>query len=96
MNRYGSLAQKHWQKFLPRRYEALGPNPETFFDQLGEEIFQRVDELTDALAGDGFRGEGYMERLGRLNMARLNAESQALSELALLPEETEETEGTAA
>ena len=88
MNRYGTMAQKHWQKYLPNRYKAL-PDPAAFFDQLGEEVFQRVDELTDALAGDDFPGEGYMEKLGRLNMARLNAESQVLSELALLPEETE-------
>ena len=90
MNQYGNQAQKHWQAHLPRRYQAL-PNPEAFFSQLGEEVFQRVDELMDVLVGEGPPGEGYMERLGRLNMARLNAESQALSELALLPEETEET-----
>ena len=36
----------------------------------------------------GYSGNPYLEKLGRLNMARLNAESQALQELALLTPET--------
>ena len=89
MNQYGTMAQDHWRKYLPRRYQQI-PDPETYFRNLGDEVAERVDELSRALEGEGRPGEGYLQRLGRLNMARLNAESQALQELALLPEETEE------
>ena len=94
MNRYGSQAQKHWQKYLPNRYKAL-PDPEAFFSDLGEQVSERVHELEEVLAGENRPGEDFMVRVGRRNMARLNAESQALQELALLPEE-DETEETAA
>jgi len=94
MNQYGDRAQDHWKKYLPRRYKAL-PDPEAFFNDLGEQISERVHELTGVLAGENLPGEDFMVRVGRRNMARLNAESQALQELALLPEE-DETEETAA
>jgi hypothetical protein len=93
MNRYGEQAQSHWRRWLPKRYAALGEKPESFFEQLGEEISDEVDALSSALAGNDVPGEGFMGKLGRLNMARFNAEGQILRELALLePEESEEEE----
>jgi len=48
-----------------------------------------VEVLAQALAGEDLPGEGYLDKLGRLQMARVTAESQALRELALLePEES--------
>jgi hypothetical protein len=92
MNQYGIQARSHWERHLPRRFQAL-EDPEKFFTQLGEEVSQRVEELQQAMSGEVPPTETYMERLGRLNMIRQNAESQALQELALLPEE-ESDEGT--
>jgi hypothetical protein len=89
MNQYGSRAQQHWKEFLPKRYGEL-QDPETFFAHLGEEIQEQVMKLSQALAGEDPPGETYMEKLGRLNMAHLNAESRVLSELALLPAEDDE------
>lgn len=90
MNQYGSIAKKHWQKWLPTSYRQLD-DPDSFFSDLGEQIAERVEELSTVLAGDDPPGEQYLEKLGRLNMARQNAESQALQELALLPPEAEST-----
>lgn len=88
MNRYGEIAWMHFQKHLPSRFAAIA-DPKTHFAALGEEVQQRVDELKTALAGDDPAGEDFMEKLGRLNMAQLTAESQALRELVLEEEPTE-------
>lgn len=87
MNRYGDIASRHWEQWLPKRYREL-ENPTQFFTNLGEEIATRVHELSEALAGDDPPGEQYLAKLGRLNMTRANAESQALRELALLDPES--------
>jgi hypothetical protein len=88
MNQYGTRAKQHWQKFLPERFSQL-EDPDSFFSALGEQIDERVQELSLAMAGDDPPGEDYLAKLGRLNMTRLNAESQALQELALLEAEAE-------
>jgi hypothetical protein len=90
MNEYGVTARKHWIQWLPTRYSEL-KDPDSFFSDLGEEIQIRIEELSQSLAGDDPPEETYMEKLGRLNMARLNAESAVLRELALLDPEKPET-----
>ncbi len=88
MNQYGTRAKQHWQKYLPTRFQQLD-DPDSFFSDLGEQIAQRVESLADDLAGNDPPGEGYMDKVGRLNMARRDAESQVLREMALLePEAT--------
>lgn len=91
MNQYGATAQKHWKRWLPKRYSEIN-DPEAFFSDLGEEISLRVEELERAIAGKPPPGETFMEKVGRLNMARLNAESAALQEMALLAPEPEADE----
>jgi hypothetical protein len=54
---------------------------------LGEEVATRIAELTDELAGDDPPGETFLEKAGRLNMARLRAEEMVLPEMVLLPPE---------
>lgn len=83
MNQYGTRAKVHWQKYLPERFKLLG-DPDSFFSDLGEQIAARVESLSAELAGDDPPGEGYLEKLGRLNMARRDAESQIMQEMALL------------
>jgi hypothetical protein len=87
MNRYGTTARDHWKRWLPHRYSQLEDH-ESFFAELGEEIAARVDDLAHAIAGDDPPGEAYLQKLGRLNMARLNSEAQALQEMALLDPES--------
>lgn len=86
MNPYGDKAQKHWAKWLPMRYRNI-EDPEAFFSALGEEAEDEVITLAAALAGPDLPGETFMEKRGRLNMVRLNAESQSLAEMVLLPPE---------
>ncbi|GAY07937.1 hypothetical protein [Pseudonocardia sp. N23] len=92
MNRYAQQAMSHWRRWLPQRYVSI-PQPERFFTELGEQVESQIIELTQTLAGDDPPGEGYMSKLGRLNMARLQAEEIVLGELVLLPAEPGVEEG---
>ncbi len=86
MNRYGQLAQEHWRRWLPTRYAAI-PDPEAFLSTLGQEVRDQVADLSQQLEGPDLPGEGYLEKLGRLNMAKLQAEEQVLADLVYLPPE---------
>jgi hypothetical protein len=90
MNKYGTLALVHWRRFLPLRFSQID-DPDSFFSDLGEQIETRIQDLSLQLQGDDPPGEDFLAKLGRLNMARLNAESQALQELALLEPEADAT-----
>jgi Protein of unknown function (DUF2637) len=65
VNRYGAMARRHWERWLPGQYAAV-EDPGGFFAALGEEAARQVDDLAEQLAGDGGPGEGYLERAGRL------------------------------
>lgn len=86
MNRYGEQAMEHWKENRPQAYRKL-EDPEDFFTDLGEEIAQEIETRTKALAGKGTEGEGYLQRLQRLNTSRLEAEGEVLRERVLLEEE---------
>ena len=76
---------RHWQQTDPARYQQI-PDPETFFTELGEQVESEIQALADTLAGPDRLGETYMEKVGRLNMARFNAESDILREMVLIPD----------
>jgi hypothetical protein len=86
MNRYGLTAQRHWERWLPARYAAI-QDPDSFFSTLGEEVANRIADLALDLAGDDPPAEDYLVKVGRLNMARLQAEEMILREQVLLPPE---------
>jgi hypothetical protein len=86
MNHYGTMAQRHWARWLPERYAAI-PDPGSFFSALGEETARQIADLALDLAGDDPPGEGYLVKVGRLNMARLQAEEIVLPERILLTPE---------
>jgi hypothetical protein len=90
MNQYGWRAQRYWQEYLPERFAQID-NPEEFFTDLGEQMAQQVDELAFALAGPDLPGEGYLEKVGRLNMARLSAEEQVTREMLPASDDEEPT-----
>ena len=73
MNTYGKFAQEAWKTTAPAEY-ALIPDPQEWFEALGEEAAQRVGELMMELAGPDRKGETYLEKVGRLNAAKLQAE----------------------
>ena len=88
MNHYGVTAKRHWERWLPARYAAI-QDPDSFFSTLGEEVAYRIADLTLDLTGDDPPEEDYLVKVGRLNMARLQAEEIVLREQVLLPPEPE-------
>jgi hypothetical protein len=84
MNKYAHMAIRHWQTFLPDRFHAIPEKQrETFFADLGEQAAVEIEELQLRLAGPDPVGEGYLEKVGRLNAARMQAEEIVLRELIL-------------
>lgn len=86
MNKYGAIARDHWSRVAPSRYAAL-PNPEEFFETLGEQVLSQVDDLSLRIAGADPVGETYLEKVGRLTMAQRQAEEIVLADLAWITPE---------
>jgi hypothetical protein len=91
MNRYAALAKRHWQTFLPTEYRQIA-DPTTFFNELGEQIQDQINELKLTLAGDDPGGESFMDKVGRLNAAEQMAREQVLAQVLPEPESTEDVE----
>jgi hypothetical protein len=94
MNQIGRQAQEHWRRWLPTRYAALD-DPTGFFENLGQEAQERIEEVASDLAGDDPPGETYLAKVGRLRMARLQATELVLRELLPDPETGEPAPTTA-
>jgi hypothetical protein len=97
MNKYAHMAIRHWQTFLPDRLQAI-PEAErdSFFAELGQQAAAEIEQLQMQLAGPDPAGEGYLEKVGRLNAVRMQAEEIVLRELILLepthdPEEEDDS-----
>ncbi|MFJ3395226.1 hypothetical protein [Leifsonia aquatica] len=80
MNLYGKRARDRWGQLAPTALAQMD-RPEAFFEELGETIATRVDQLTPELAGTDNPSESALEKTGRLNAARLQAEEIVFSEL---------------
>lgn len=93
MNQYGEMARRHWARWLPDRYAAIG-NPEDFFTSLGNQAEDKITTLAWDLAGDDPPGEEYLAKAGRLGEARHRAEQIVLTEMILLPPEPGTGENT--
>ena len=91
MNKYGRQAQEAWKTASPTQYSQI-QNPDEFFTNLGEQAQEQVDELQIKLAGPDPKGEGYLEKVGRLNAARNQAEEIVRYELLSPPETEDEDE----
>lgn len=79
---------------------ALIPDPDAWFERLGEEATRRVGELMRELAGSDPVGETFLEKLGRLNASKMQAEEIVRAEMLTPdpsvqqePEEDEEESG---
>lgn len=90
MNRYGERAMRHWATTDPERYRTIA-DPQTFFRELGEQAETEIQELAARLAGPDQPGEEYLQKVGRLNMARLQAEEAILTELVWISGPQEES-----
>lgn len=92
MNQYGRMAQQHWAKWRPNELGQI-PDPESFFSELGEAVQTQIEAEQIALAGDDPGGEDYLQKVGRLRMARFNAEAKVLREMVLLEPEPGHPDG---
>lgn len=79
MNHYGQRAMRHWQTHRPEAFAQL-PNPQEYFTTMGERIATTVADLIPTLAGADHPGEEYLEKVARLNEARLRAEEIAMED----------------
>lgn len=91
MNQYGMRLQEHWRRVAPTQYRQI-EDPETFFTELGEEMLTVVDQLQLTLAGPDREGETYLEKVGRLNAARKQAEEVAWENLVTVQAEQTDAE----
>ena len=85
MNRYGRLARDHWKSTDPGRFSQI-QDPDEFFSDLGETAESQIQDLWLQLAGpDPAVPENTLDKVGRLNMARLQAEEVVLADLVADP-----------
>lgn len=91
MNTYAERVMSHYQRFLPDQYATI-PDREAYFSTLGEEIEAQVDDLTARLAGPDQLEDGYLEKVGRLNAAKLQAEETVLADYLIPPEPYQDDE----
>ena len=81
MNKYGQLARDHWKAVDPDRFAQIR-DPQEFFTTLGETVESQIQDLQLQLAGpDPATPEQGLEKVGRLNMARMQAEEVVLADL---------------
>jgi len=80
MNRYGRAAQTWWSNTDPARVAELD-NPTKYFTQLGEQVESRVDELMQTMQGSDEPGESVLQKAGRINAVKMQAEEIAYQEL---------------
>lgn len=86
MNQYGKLAYQHWARWRPNEMSQIS-NPQEHFRRMGSQIEQRIVDLANETQGEDRTDEGYLAKLGRLNMTRLVAEEQVLREVLPAPEQ---------
>ncbi len=91
MNEYGRMALDHWKRWLPQRFSQI-EDPNSFFSTLGDQVAERIADLTPELAGQDPPGEQFLEKLGRLNNAAQRAREMVLPEMVLLDPESETAE----
>ncbi|GAA4102679.1 TnpV protein [Nonomuraea soli] len=80
MNRYGRMAQQRWSEHQPEELAQLA-NPASYFTALGEEMATQIDMMAEQMAGEDPPQESYLEKVGRLQAARMRAEELVLSEM---------------
>lgn len=89
MNHYGAQALRHWREYLPSRFATI-EDPDSFFTELGEQAAEQIATRQMELAGPDQPNESYLDKLGRLNAARQQAQEEILPELILIDPEPDE------
>lgn len=79
MNKYGRLAQEHWRRHAPRRYEAL-ENPSQYFEDLGVTAELQISDLIARLGSQSSNRE-FMDQVAHLRSTTKQAEEMVLADL---------------
>lgn len=80
MNEFGRYAENAWKLMAPDRYAAL-TDPNHFFSTMGQEAESRMRMVWEQLQGPDPVGETYLEKVGRLNATRMQAEEIVRADL---------------
>ena len=86
MNEYGKRAQRAWQQLAPSAYAQI-PNPSLHFSTLGQTAADQVVDLTTQLVGPDVPGESSLQKIGRWNAAKMQAEEIVAADLLTPPRE---------
>lgn len=95
MNEYGAMAKAHWQQWLPESYAGI-ENPDEYFADLGEEVAAEIESRWAEMQAEAGNppGEDFVDRVGRLNAMKKQAEAAVLRERVLIsPEPGVEDDG---
>lgn len=91
MNKYGAMLQRQWTLASPSFVESLS-DPREHFTQMGEQVQTEIQELLPELQGPDPARERYLEKVGRLNAALLQAEEIVLEQYQPPSDSSEEGE----
>lgn len=91
MNKYGTMLRRQWEIANPRFVQSL-TDPTEHFTQMGEQVESEILELLPSLEGADPEGETYLQKVGRLNAARTQAEEMVLAEYQPPSDSPEEDE----
>jgi hypothetical protein len=80
VNRYGTEALRHWQRYLPASYSRL-EDPVTFFTDLGEQADAEIEDKYLEYAGPDIPGESAEDKQARLTEAMNGAAEEVCAEL---------------
>jgi hypothetical protein len=97
VNRYGRIARRYWETYLPSRVAAIPPEQrETFFTEMGDQVASEIATQTPGLVQDQDETD-YLSMVGAQGRARKQAEEMVLGESVYLPPEpgTEDLETAA-
>jgi hypothetical protein len=86
VGRYLAELRTHYQTWRQQDLAALR-DPEAFLTEQATLMAQRVEDLEPKVAGPDPIGESYLEKVGRLRMARLQALEVARSEFLPPPDD---------
>ena len=92
-NTYGRRAQAHMRRYLPGRFATI-PNPDSYFQMLGEQVSAQVAALENSLSPPAVAGEAWIDTVGKARMTRMMAEGQVMAEMVWLSAEPDPTEPT--
>lgn len=86
MNQYGRFAMNAWQVQTPGQYAQI-PNPQEFFARLGQLAQNQVIDLTLQMQGPDSPEESTLDKVGRIQAAKMAAEEIVRHDLLTPPQD---------